>query len=99
MYNVTLFLGEQYLRHKKNISFYFRSVKNTFFLTCRRASMEDFLEFDEYEREQDVLQKRLVFEKNVLILPVVPHISHTTVKTYKTLINFCSSAITYFDPQ
>lgn len=42
--------------------------------------MEDFLEFDEYEREQDVLQKRFDFEKKVLKVPVVPHISHTTVK-------------------
>ena len=52
-------------------------------LTCRRASMEDFLEFDEYEREQDILQKRFVFEKKVLALPVAPHISHTTVKIKK----------------
>lgn len=42
--------------------------------------MEDFFEFDEYEREQDVLQKRFVFEKNVPTVPTFPHLSHTTVK-------------------
>lgn len=49
-------------------------------VTCRRASMDDFLEFDEKEREHDVLQKRLVLEKKVLLLPLVPHISHTAVE-------------------
>lgn len=49
-------------------------------VTCRRASMDDFLEFDEKEREHDVLQKRLVLEKKVLLLPLVPHISHTAAE-------------------
>lgn len=52
-------------------------------LTCRRASMEDLLAFDEKEREQEMLQKRLLFEKKVLTFPVVPHISHTTAKNEK----------------
>lgn len=42
--------------------------------------MDDFLEFDEKEREHDVLQKRLVLEKKVLLLPLVPHISHTAAE-------------------
>lgn len=49
-------------------------------VTCRRANMDDFLEFDEKEREHDVLQKRLVLEKKVLLLPLVPHISHTAAE-------------------
>lgn len=47
--------------------------------------MDDFLEFDEKEREHDVLQKRFVLEKKVLLLPLVPHISHTAAE--EKLIN------------
>lgn len=46
--------------------------------------MDDFLEFDEKEREHDVLQKRLVLEKKLLLLPLVPHISHTAADQHIT---------------
>lgn len=45
--------------------------------------MDDFLEFDEKDREHDVLQKRLVLEKKLVLLPLVPHISHTAAEQKK----------------
>lgn len=55
-------------------------------LTFKRAKMDDFLEFDEKDREHDVLQKRLVLEKKLLLLPLVPHISQTAAEQKKLQI-------------
>lgn len=49
--------------------------------TWSLARTEDFFELDEYEREQDTLQKRLDLEKKVSVVPLVPHISHITAET------------------
>lgn len=50
---------------------------DSFFFTWSRARMEDFLLFEEKDREQETLQNLLVLEKNEPLVPVTPHISHT----------------------
>lgn len=55
-----------------------RNEDGIFTPTCSRARIEDFFALEEYEREHDLLQKRLELEKKVTLAPGVPHISHNT---------------------
>lgn len=61
--------------------FYYKCFDGNSILTptCSRARTDDFFALEEYDREHDLLQKRLVLEKKVSLVPGVPHISHSTV--------------------